>query len=242
MNLSLTPLNPHTLINSLTHSLNSQVLCTLIILEGQYLIRYQKDNQTFTQFISSEAVRNAFSELPIDSGFLSPGIVRIGSHQKAQWIVKFIPPSPHNLVTIENNHNSQILSIPLPGLVLIGVNQQYYLWAVKTKQFDPKAQIYNAPFPNINPSNGRICFGANPVPTALATTINDVWNLFMQTPFNGDSVLGKSRNYPQDIRLQWAKLVNTKHYLLGDLITISDSKNSKQKVTIAEVIECLIKP
>lgn len=242
MNLSLTPLNPHALINSLTHSLNSQVLCTLIILEGQYLIRYQKDNQTLTQFISSEAVRNAFSELPIDSGFLSPGIVRIGSHQKAQWIVKFIPPSRHNLLTLENHSQFQMISIPLPGLVLIGVNHQYYLWAIKSKQFDPQAQVYNAPFPNINPFNGRICFGANPVPTALATTINDVWNLFMQTSFNGDSVSGKSRKFPQDIRLQWAKLVNTKHYLLGDLIAISDSKDSKRKVTIAEVIECLIKP
>ncbi len=242
MNLSLTPLNPHALINSLTHSLNSQVLCTLIILEGQYLIRYQKDNQTLTQFISSEAVRNAFSELPIDSGFLSPGIVRIGSHQKAQWIVKFIPPSRHNSLTLENRSNFQILSIPLPGLVLIGVNQQYYLWAIKSKLFDPQSQAYNAPFPNINPFNGRICFGANPVPIALATTINDVWNLFIKAPFNGDSVSGKSRQFPQDIRRQWENLTNTKSYPLRDLIAISDSKNSKRKVTIAEVIECLIQP
>jgi hypothetical protein len=69
MNLPQASLAPHCLINSLTSSANQQVLCSLYILEGQYLIRYWENDQIITKFISSEAVRNAFSSLPVDSGY-----------------------------------------------------------------------------------------------------------------------------------------------------------------------------
>ncbi|HAA30558.1 MAG TPA: hypothetical protein DCE56_26325 [Cyanobacteria bacterium UBA8553] len=242
MNLPQASLAPHCLINSLTSSANQQVLCSLYILEGQYLLRYWENDQIITKFISSEAVRNAFSSLPVDSGFLPKGIVRIGSHKKGTWIVKFIPPSINNQITIENSPHNQVLSIPLPSLVLMGVHSQYYLWAIKSKQFDLNALVYNAPFPNINPSTGLICFGSNPVPTAVAIAIETVWNLFLNSPFNGDSVSRKSRTYPQDIRQQLVAITGKKHYPLRELVAISYPGISNRQITIAEVIEYLIKP
>lgn len=209
------------------------ILASLYILEGQYLLRYHQDDQIFTKFISSESVRNAFSQLPVDSGFLPSGIVRWGSNTKGTFIVKFIPPSSNNRLTFTGDTHNQIVSIPSPGLVLMGIGCQYYIWAVKTKKFEPNARVFHAPFPNINASGG-ICFGNNRVPDASNETIDVVWTLFNRSPFNSDSIAGKSKAFPSDIRKQ----LNTLHerqkrsYPLRDLVDYSNCHK-----TIAEIIE-----
>lgn len=213
------------------------ILASLYIFEGQYLLKYQENNQSFSKFISEEAVRNAFSQLPVDSGFLSPGIVRWGSTPQGTFMVKFIPPTSNNQLTFIENGETLILSLPLPGLVLIAIGRQYSLWAVKTKQFDPNAKVFHAPFPNIN-SLGSICFGNNFIPDVSSETIESVWKLFTNSPFNGDSVTGKSKAFPSDIRKQLNSLHKhqKRSYPLRDLVDYPS-----RYTTIGEIIEFMVK-
>ncbi len=232
--MNLANLESRVLVNAIAPK---DILASLYIFEGQYLLRYQENDQIFTKFISEEAVRNAFCPLPVDSGFLPTGIVRWGSTSKRTFIVKFICPASKNKVTFAGDTQNQILSIPLPGLVLMGIGCQYFLWAVKTKQFDPNARVFHAPFPNINVSGG-ICFGNNPVPDASSKTIDLVWTLFGRSPFNGDTVAGKSKAFPSDIRKQLNDLhkQQKRSYPLRDLVDYSNRHK-----TIAEIIEFTIK-
>lgn len=232
--MNLANLESRSLINAIAPK---DILASLYIFEGQYLLRYQENGQIFSKFISSEAVRNAFSQLPVDSGFLPSGIVRWGSTNKGTFIVKFIPATSNNEFTFVEDSQNQILSLPLPGLVLIGIGRQYFLWAVKTKQFDPNAQVFHAPLPNIN-SWGAICFGNNFVPDVSTGTIEFVCQLFGSSPFNSDSVSGKSKAFPSDIRkqLHYLHKHQKRSYPLRDLVDYP----SRYK-TIGELIEFMVK-
>ncbi|MFB2917110.1 MULTISPECIES: hypothetical protein [Aerosakkonema] len=232
--MNLVNLESRSFINAIAPK---DILASLYILEGQYLLRYHQDDQIFTKFISSEAVRNAFSQLPVDSGFFPNGIVRWGSTTKGTFIVKFIPPSSNNQLSFTGDSQNQILSIPLPGLVLMGIGRQYFLWAVKTKLFDPNAKGFHAPLPNINTSGG-ICFGNNPIPDASSESIEFVWELFGRSPFNGDSVAGKSKTFRSDIRkqLNYLHKYQKRSYPLRDLVDYP----SRHK-TIGEIIEFMVK-
>jgi hypothetical protein len=115
-------------------------------------------------------------------------------------VLSYRPPSVTTML-LDGDRQGRVdtLAVPLPALVMLGVETKYYLWALKEKEFSPGAVIHNAPLPNIN-SDGTVCFGANKVPRASGDAVSKVWSLFWESPFSDHSVQGKSAAHPSDIR------------------------------------------
>jgi len=208
----------------------------LIILDGQYLLHYRNGDKTQYKFLSNAAVRHAFAHSSIDSGWLPPGVVRWGSGEKGEWIIQFSPSSRHTLL-FASEQKPIVLNIPMPGLVFMGYGRDYYLWAVKGKQFDKSAIAYHAPLPNID-SNGRICFGSNTVPRVSPTGITEAWTLFLNSPFNRDHANNKSRRYPDSVMLHLQEVYQQckKKYPYRDLIPVS-----KDSINIDQLVEQRLK-
>lgn len=242
----LPSIDPSIIANSLIHKeINHQSLCQLLILDGQYIVRYQEGEATITKLISPEAVRFAFTHLSVDSGFLPPGVVRWGSGSEGDWLVKFIPPNRYLICCILADKPLR-LDIPLPGLIFMGKGSRYYLWAVKSRHFDSLAEVFHVPLPNVSPS-GAICFGSNSVPNAASATLEQVWQLFLSSPFNGDSASGKSKAYPNDVRSHLITLQDAgkKKYPLRDLIPYRSYRSAlecgtPQASTVEEVINRIL--
>ena len=213
-------------------SLSPPPLCQLSIFEGQYLLTYQEDSTHYTKFISSAAVRAAFVNLPVDSGFLPPGVVRWGSGSQGDWLVQFIPATRYNIPVILNSEVIR-LTVPLPPLIFMGIDSHYYVWAVKVKMFNPNALAFHAPLPNINEC-GLICFGSNHVPKVSSKTFSETWQIFFNSAFNGDLASGKSRSYPNDVRpfLVGLATLGKKRYPYRDLVSTG--------VAIATIIDTLV--
>jgi hypothetical protein len=92
--------------------------------------------------------------------------------------------------------------VPLPALAFAGIGSQYYVWAIAQDEVSPEAPIKHAPLPNVGPDGG-ICFG-------------DI----ITTPFSGHNSGGKSRRFPDDVRVQLLRLAhrNARRYPLRDLV------------------------
>lgn len=78
-----------------------------------------------------------------------------------------------------------------------------------------------APLPNIG-STYIVCYGANAVLDACGHTMERMWRMLLEAPFNGDYVQRKSLRSPADIRTVWRQLHRThaKHYPLDDLVPL----------------------
>ena len=112
--------------------------------------------------------------------------------------------------------------VPLPAFVLLGKGTDYFLWAVKGKGVSAKTKLAVAPLPNIGDEYKRkICFGRNDVPEASCSSIDAVWDLIFNAPFNKDQANGKCRSEKRDVRK-----------LLIDL-----SKNGAKTFPASELIE-----
>jgi hypothetical protein len=84
---------------------------------------------------------------------------------------------------------------------MLGLGSRFYLWALKSRRFDPQTLGYHAPFPNLY-TDGRICWGVNTPPLAHHSTADAAWKLFFASPFNGDLAGRKSKAFPLDVRQQ----------------------------------------
>lgn len=186
----------------------------LLIFEGQYLLHYRTESGAEAsaekfKFISPEAVRLAFSASPVDSGWLGAGICRWGAVREGNWLVKFFPPKDNYLLQLKlpdhqgqpKTNTASMIEVALPGLVFMGIGQNYYLWAIKEAEFRPEAHLYAAPLPNLY-QDGRICWGQNLPPAVSAQTIETAWQLFISSEFSEHLVQGKSRAFSQDVRHQ----------------------------------------
>ena len=135
----------------------------------------------------------------IDTGWLSPGVVRCAETMKGTMALSYRPPARATILLDGRRGKTQELVLPLPGLVMIGLESKYYLWAVKGTDFHPAAPLFNAPLPNIN-TDASICFGSNKLPRATGQSMAKVWELFWASPFSDHAVQGKSLANLKDIR------------------------------------------
>jgi PRTRC genetic system protein B len=106
-------------------------------------------------------------------------------------------------------------------LIFAGLDQNWYVWAVRARRFTPDLEMFHAPLPNIN-ENGLICFGNNRYPKVDKDGEQKAWELFISTPFNSHHVDGKSQEYPQNIISQLSSLHHRKavRYPTRDLISL----------------------
>jgi Prokaryotic E2 family D len=141
------------------------------------------------------------------------------------------PPVREGDITPSSHNNLQryvvTLNVWLPGMVAFVQGSAVFLWAVKTKSFDPNAPLFNVPIPNVHLSGG-LCFGQE-TPSTKLNTINRLWGRWWGSVFNGDLTNQKSNLFSMDVRLQLIKLhISKKRYPLKDLTPAS--KNSLEVV------------
>lgn len=211
-----------------------QIEAAIFVANGMYVYKRKVSDHPLAfeyKCLSPQALQRAFHIERIDTGWLPINIVRCGSNTVGEWAVLFVPPAQQ---TIELQETGMV-QVPLPGMIMVGVESNYHIWAVATKQFEPDATGYHAPLPNVY-ENGRICWGTNHPPIASPQNIAKAWELFISSPFNGDLVYGKSRSHYLDVRQQLIALSKRrrKTYPSNDLMPACKGYRHR---AIAELVE-----
>lgn len=192
----------------LTPVQNGHTNPTLEMCGGQFLFRGRTEGgTTIEKLVSAAALREAFTGVPVDSGWFLPcvaGVARWGIARGVEWAVIFLPPSLHNLELTEHDGSPEEavsrIAAPLPGMVMFGVGSKYFVWAVKTPKLDPYQEIYRAPLPNVM-ADASVCWGAQKPPHATGRSAAEAWVLFAyKTTFNNHAANAKSKSEPEDVR------------------------------------------
>ncbi len=185
----------------------------LFFLEGHYQLNWRMGSVERTKFLSPAQIGRAFSTRDtFDSGWLETFVLRFAQEKKTHKILSLLPagrrkifitdPRPVNeRETEDESTDDSILEIeiPLPTLLLLGSGQSYYLWATLNKTVNQKSKICAAPFPNLD-SSGGICFGRNTAPECRLDTIEKVWRLILESPFNNHQAANRCRTHEDDAR------------------------------------------
>ncbi len=189
--------------------------------EGQFVFCMTNEaGGKVERFISAEQVKHAFTGLPIDTGWMAPGIMRWGNGRLGEWAVGFVPPRVHEIeITREAELQAYVtfgdrtepagtvpavehsrIRVPLPGLVWFGHGTTYFIWAVRTETLNPHFEIYRAPLPNTY-ATGEICWGGVKPERMTAASLFKAYDLFMGSTFNNHLANAKSKREPQDVRI-----------------------------------------
>lgn len=204
---------------------------------GHYIFKYKdmnswqtsaEDKVTVTKSLREPEVAAAFSHKGSDSGYLNDGVIRVGNNSKGRWFVFIRKPFRCSFEII----GSGKVTMPAPLLVLVGAANQFSLFALAVKAFNPEAMAFYAPFPNVN-STGWICWGtSNSAPKVDPGKADQVMDLFFKSPFNNDLSGGKSKAFGNDIKLKYPSIEGKDQYPVKDLV--------KMNRTIDRVIADLI--
>lgn len=186
----------------------------LFFLEGHYQLRWREGSVERTKFLSPSQIGKAFSVKDVfDSGWIETSVLRFALLAgKKHKILSILPagrrkifitdPRSANEREIDDENTGEAIlevEIPLPGLILLGFGQSYYLWATLDKNVTRKSTICAAPFPNLD-NSGKICFGTNITPECRLETIESVWRLILDSPFNNHQNQNRCLSHPQDVR------------------------------------------
>jgi PRTRC genetic system protein B len=137
-------------------------------------------------------VSNAFNRfgantglLPVDTLFWSnvAGVMRLGV-----WL----PPAIRT-IKLHIKANAETLHVPLPGLMFVGWQRQYSVFALAKRPRTGREVLHRTPLPNVH-DNGTICQGTVEFPTAAQDTIAQAVDLFFESLFNADLSGGKLQN------------------------------------------------
>lgn len=121
--------------------------------------------------------------------------------------------------------------MPLPTLILLGKGKDYYLWATSTSKVTPSSRLAVAPLPNIG--SGKICFGKNEVPETHPSSLQAIWKLIFDAPFNGDHSTGRCQT-ENDVRDLLAKLA------AGDLKKFPATQLIMSSSTVEDAWESIV--
>lgn len=224
----------------------------IVIADGNYFYIRQHSTQPPTysyKCLSPSTLALAFNHSSIDSGWLQPGIVRHGRHVKGDWAVLYVPAAVHQLTIKgvelpepekQTKQGRQRFNVPLPGLVVLGLNTAYWIFAVKDEPLTPKTRCYRTPLPNVNPQSQHICWGNNQPPTASPSGIQQAWRDFITSPFSGDWSHSKSKlqAHSSDIRKQLLALHQSKakRYPIETLMPVL----AATKTTLENLVDTLL--
>lgn len=176
-------------------------LGALYILPGQYLFKRVEEGREVVKALSSGQIALAFREVQTDSGWLERRILRFRESPEGSFILSYQPAGISSIFIQNKAGEVSEIRLPLPTLVLFGKGNDFYVWAAKKRVVRSDTKLSIAPLPNVGGDlNGKICFGKNEVPPANISEIDKIWNLFWNTPFNGDSSNGKCKSEPKDVR------------------------------------------
>ena len=186
----------------------------LFFLEGNYQLNYREGSVERTKFLTPSQIGRAFATKDeFDSGWLATNIIRFAvGAKKRQKILSVLPAGRRKILITDPRPRDERetddesapdavleLEVPLPSLLLIGGGQSYYLWATLDEKINSKSKLCAAPFPNLD-SSGAICFGKNTAPECRLDTIEGVWELILDSPFNNHKSENRCRTHKTDAR------------------------------------------
>jgi len=175
----------------------------LYFLPGQFLFVRRENGREVAKALSSEQIARAFREYRTDTGWVERRILRYREQPEANFLISIELARIRTIFVEDEKGEVRGISVPLPALVLFAKGREFFLWATKGRRITPKSLLSHAPLPNLGSGSdfqGKICFGKNEVPETRADTIDAVWNLIFNAPFNADHANGKCRSEPQDVR------------------------------------------
>lgn len=198
---------------------------------SQYLFHWRENGVAHNKFVSSAAVRTAFLNEAIDSGWLAPQVCRCGVSNKGEWFVAVIPSGLQTITIVNGNAQLEQFNVPLPKMLFMGVGLTYYVWAVDDAKFSKDSSVYVAPLPNVNKA-GDICWGENSPEKANPGDVLKMWKLFVESVFNGHSVQNKSKGYPADVRELLIHLhqTGTDEFPIGELCPVNQYNSTAGSV------------
>lgn len=205
-------------------------LGALFFLPGQYLFKRFESGRETTKALSSEQIARAFRDYRVDSGWITRKVLRYREEPEGNYVLSYEPAGMRTIFVESTGGEVAEINIPLPTLILYGHRTDFYLWATKSKTVNAKSKLFAAPLPNIGGNaNGKICFGSNEVPEAKVETLDAVWKLIFQTPFNRDHSGQKCQSEPKDVRRLLFTLAkkNAKRFPNSELLEI--------KATVADL-------
>lgn len=217
----------------------------LFFLEGHYQLNYQAGKVAKTKFLTPLQIAKAFAVKDVfDSGWIEQSVLRFALlAKKTHKILSVLPagkrkilitdPRPADEREIEIADTAETileLEVPLPTLLLVGIGQRYYLWATLDKIVTQASKICPAPFPNLDNSGG-ICFGSNLTPECRLETIESVWRMIFDSPFNNHQSQNRCLTHKKDARKLWLELNGKKTFPKNALI--------KTGHTVAELWEAV---
>ena len=207
-------INAETILSNIPEQ---EILGHLIILRGQFVLVEKDGNKTQHKFLSPEAVEKAFTTKTVGSGWLSPNTLWWEKTPNGEGIIQFYPPRKYSII-LHTQDDSKTITVPMPAFIFAGCNSSYYLWAIKRKTFKLDCQLYKAPLPNIWDDPYKICFGRNIPPTCNSNSINKVWELFWNSPFNLDFSQNKSKSHPHNVCNLLTDLQGRKSFPVKELV------------------------
>jgi PRTRC genetic system protein B len=176
-------------------------LGALFFLPGQYLFKRFEAGRETAKALSSEQIAFAFRDYRTDTGWITDRLLRYCEEPEGNYILSYQPAGMRTIFIESEGDEVTEITIPLPTLILFGHRNDFYLWAAKSKKPDAKSKLSLAPLPNVGGNlSGKICFGSNKVPEARVETLDEVWHLVFNTPFNSDLSSQKCKSEPEDVR------------------------------------------
>ena len=185
------------------HKVPPDAEAALYFLPGQYLFETFGENRHDLKALSSVQVTRAFRDLQTDTGWIDRRVLRYREATDGNAILSYLPAGVRTITVAFSGDGIQSLTLPLPTLILLGKGRDYYLWAASSSKVNRNTRLAVAPLPNIG--SGKICFGKNEVPETHPSTLQGVWKLIFDAPFNGDHSSGRCQT-ENDVRDLLAKL------------------------------------
>jgi len=196
----------------------------LYFLPGQYLFKRFEEGRETTKALSSEQIAFAFRDYRTDTGWIIRRVVRCREEPEGNYILSIEPAGQRTIFVEADGGEVSEITIPLPTLILFGHRNDFYLWATKSKTVNKQSKLCVAPLPNIGGnSSGKICFGSNEVPEARVETLDAIWKLIFNAPFNRDHSGNKCKSESKDVRQFLFALAkkNAKRFPNSELLEIN---------------------
>lgn len=182
------------------------------------LTKFNRGAMTESYVVDPAEVAAALAGIDLNSGLLPDSCLFWSKKDGYDRLGIYIPPQVR-LVTVRNE--SGAWRIPMPGLIFLGHDYNYSVWAVKERPTDTRTPLFMAPCPNVHPEG--VCRGNAPFPRAGTTTIWQAVDAFFSSRFNHDLANQKSKAFPDDVLDQWRLLnqANAEIYPLDDLLPVN---------------------
>jgi len=185
---------------------------------GQYLFLWREGDGDAprSKFLTHSDAAAAFGQGEQDSGWIMPGLARSGHNQHGTWYVAFRPAQKTALFVTDDSRVERLI-VPLPSLLMMATGVGHYVVAIKGDTFDPAAEVFNAPLPNLGHA-GKVCWGSNTRPANQPSQVAAGWESFFLAPFSSHQAGGKSKKYPNDARLLLRELNEAETYPCEDAV------------------------